>query len=407
MKHYVFIKRFLERSDSKLSDCKSLMAVEDEGISPFFSRDITSFICRALRGNAWRIALFMLVLAAGEAQGEGLFNLPDKPSAPRFAITEPIWPSRTGEAVICLWEDDKIACLSFFINEGSPGLMKQWLAIADDYKVRFTWPISTSLVGARGECDWGLLQEVKSFGHGVESQAVSSWNVTDANWKDLEWEYSESLKMIEANMPGNRVHYLMYRGWKTHPNDPKLAAKYYLAAAGPGKDFNKANELDYLNLLDTSHSNLGDKPEAKAMDLNRILAKGELYRGWAIIVCGGKPNEGTLKVMEWYKNNEQQLWAGLFGDVARYGQERDTATLKTVKTDGSRISLMLTDKMDPAFYDYPLTIKIRLDPSWTGAQAMQNGKLVPCRILAHEGINYALVKAAPNQGEIVLGPTAK
>ncbi|HOS99734.1 MAG TPA: M48 family metalloprotease, partial [Acidobacteriota bacterium] len=78
--------------------------------------------------------------------------------------------------------------------------------------------------------------------------------------------------------------------------------------------------------------------------------------------------------------------------VQLYARERDTATVKTVSADASAVVLALTDTLDDALFDQPLTVKVRLDPAWTTCQAVQQDKALPCTVIEHEGARFALVE---------------
>ena len=60
--------------------------------------------------------------------------------------------------------------------------------------------------------------------------------------------------------------------------------------------------------------------------------------------------------------------------------------------------------MDDRFYDYPLTIKIRLPDGWAKAKAVQNGQEVEVKVVEKDGARFALVQAVPDRGQVVLSP---
>ena len=98
----------------------------------------------------------------------------------------------------------------------------------------------------------------------------------------------------------------------------------------------------------------------------------------------------------------EDLWIGFMDDIALYGEERDTVTLKNTSADDSKIVLNLISQMDPAIFNYPLTIKVRLSDSWKGVSAAQSGKPIDVKIITRENARYALVKGRPDCGEITL-----
>jgi hypothetical protein len=84
-----------------------------------------------------------------------------------------------------------------------------------------------------------------------------------------------------------------------------------------------------------------------------------------------------------------------------------TATLQTTAVDDTKIVLNLTSQMEPTIYDYPLTVKIRLSDSWKDVTATQAGKPVAATMIRHDNAKYALVKALPDGGEIVVQRATK
>ena len=95
-------------------------------------------------------------------------------------------------------------------------------------------------------------------------------------------------------------------------------------------------------------------------------------------------------------------WIDSFTAVAKYGQERDSATLKTVASTSERIELSLVDRMRDDIFDQPLMLKVRLPDAWTAVTARQGDAAVAAQLVQHEGKPYALVRAVPDRGVVVL-----
>ena len=140
-----------------------------------------------------------------------------------------------------------------------------------------------------------------------------------------------------------------------------------------------------------------------------------LRRGWCAVlhhfIHHGRTKEEVAKSvadaeakLDNLAKYKDRIWIGTFPAVAKYGQERDTATLKTVSSDAKRIALSLADRMDDTLFDEPLTLKVRLPDAWKSVRAAQGGKAVRAVLVPHEGHPYALVDAVPDRGEIVLEP---
>ena len=90
---------------------------------------------------------------------------------------------------------------------------------------------------------------------------------------------------------------------------------------------------------------------------------------------------------------KDRLWIARFDDAMKYGQERDTATVKS-ELKGDAIVVSVTDSMDDTLFDYPLTVKVRLPDDW---KSVTGG-----RFITHDGKPYALVDVIPDRKPVVL-----
>ena len=138
-----------------------------------------------------------------------------------------------------------------------------------------------------------------------------------------------------------------------------------------------------------------------------------LKRGWNIVlyhfVHAGRTDEdreknaaGAEKEVRYIASlKDERLWVCRFDDAAKYGQERDSATL-TSALKGDKVEFTLTDRMKDDIFDYPLTVKVRLPDGWKSAKATQGGKPVAVRFVSHDGAPYALVEAVPDKGSVTV-----
>ena len=360
----------------------------------------------AIRGISICAALFLVLLDPLHA--DGLRNLNEEKPAPRFEVTDPVWPEKPGEAVVCLWEDDKLAAISVGVDDNNAGDVEWWLKEAGERGIPVTWFLVSGLIGTRasgGSAD--LWRSVCAAGHDVQSHSVTHLADVGPEWKGIDWEYSESVRQIEECVPGKSVRLLAYPGGPNMGrNDRAIAAKHFLAARGTVGTPNPANATDYLNVNAMSRCHAGENPEMPWCDLNNVLDRsrenGRFYRGWAFPFFHTVKSETAIPILDFYVNNKDRIWAALFLDVARYGQERDTAELTTAEAGADRIALGLTDRMDDRYYDYPLTLKVRLPEGWTAIQGEQGGRPLTTKTVRHDGAVYGLVQAIPDQGTIIL-----
>lgn len=390
------------------------------------------------------------------------FNLSEKPVKPRFQVTDKVWPKNVGEADLCLWHDDKLAALSFGVDDNQPGDIPWWKEQSTLYDFKVTWFLITGRIGySRSVGMWEQYRELHELGHGIESHTVTHLHMEDPGWgtpewsyakaatakvaskaapkpeaptaeetpatgtdttattaaftpefltKALEWEYVEAKAQIEANIPGKISGVFAYSGGANAKyHDRELIAKIYRTARGARGAQNAANATDYLATNAQSGWDFGDEGKHGVGNVRNIidptLYRSLYYRGWAVLFTHNilesmKPK--MTKTFEFCRENRDKLWIGLYADVAKYGQQRDTATLVVQSPGPDKITFLLTDEMDDSYFNFPLTVKVRVPDAWKGIDAKQADKPTSAKIIQHEGAAYALVQAIPDLGPVTL-----
>ena len=358
--------------------------------------------------------LSTLALAAsgfGQEDDRRLRILVGTPDGPRLAVTDRQWPARHGQSTLCLWKDDALAALTLTVDDNMSQDHEWWLEQGKKYGLRITWFVITGRVGTGGPWGtWEGFRKLLKAGHDVQSHTVTHLH-TEGDWKGIEWEYSESARQIEANLPGHRAVCLAYPGGKNSGlNDPGVAARYYLGCRGTTGSINAADRINYANTHSTG-LNIGTA-KFPSQDLMTALEKrpdghARLWRSWVCCHFHGVEKLKTELAGRFaavrQKAEEGALWVALFREAVQYGQERDTATLSVKEASPARIVLALSDRMEDGLFGFPLTVKTRVD-GWAAVKATQDGKPLAAKIIEHEGGRFALVQAIPDRGDVTLTP---
>jgi len=377
-----------------------------------------------------------------------LRNLPDIPKTPRFPLTDKVWPEKTGDTSICLWEDDKLAAMSLGVDDNCATDLPYWKELSKKYGgLNITWNlivdnIDGALEKGRGPMagSWATWKEMLNEGYHLASHSMTHNHdpVPADGWPGPDWEAAESQHLIDSHLPGHKTRFLALPGSGVHAFGilsvgsvpfstwrPSLV-KYYAGARGAGgQALNQANMIDYFcihatvavgTILDNKDPKYAQYQIMNLFDADPKSRFHNFYRGWANIfihfINNGKDfdkNPGTIaygKMLGFYNDHRADLWTGYFDDVGLYAEERDTATVATNSASDKSIVFTLTDKMDPAMYDYPLTVKVRLPSTWKSTEAKQGGKTLASQVIAHEGASFALVKAMPDRGQVTLTPAS-
>lgn len=335
------------------------------------------------------------------------FNLFYATDVPKFPVSSSlVWPSKVGDADICLWNDDKFAALSITIDDNIPGDHGWWLSMANTYNQKLTWMVVSDWVegdrsGVAGT--WDGFQAIVNAGHSVQSH-TKTHGVLKNSTEEYIVDYQGSQDKINQELSGQSALTLAYPDPSAVPTKPEIAQNYYIGARGTHGTPNVANAISYKQTNSTSSQIDSNFVNSIVYGTSGISWLAKKYtRGWLVTHFHTvKDRANTEQNLRYIKSLESQIWSGLFYDVIRFAQERDTATVtvKSVNTDSIRFDLK--DWMDDTIYDFPLTIKFRVDNSWNSSRANQGGSSLETWVVTHEGKKYALVKAIPDRGEIVL-----
>jgi peptidoglycan/xylan/chitin deacetylase (PgdA/CDA1 family) len=333
----------------------------------------------------------------------------------RFPLREITWPAQPGQAEICLWQDDKYAACSITIDDNCAPDHEWWLEQTAKHGFKVTWFVVTGGVGGKNagfNGTWEGFRKLREAGHEVQSHTISHGKSDHTRDEaEVQREYAVSKQAVEEGIPGHRCIALAYpygngRG--------EVAAGYYIAVRGVHGAPSKANSINYLNTgkgsLDPDQLNaiLG-RPVVKL----KWLSDPGYNRGWIQplyhLVLHGKTAEekqasraAAAADLVRLAAEKERIWIDTFVAVAKYGQERDSATLTTVKSETQAIELSLKDRMRDDLFDQPLSVKVRLPDAWTTVQARQGGKPIAATLVRHEDKPYALVAAVPDRGPITI-----
>jgi len=356
--------------------------------------------------------------AAERPARKQLRTLTSAPKEGRFEMSyDRVWPEKPGQAHVCLWPDDKYAAVSITIDDNCQPDHAWWIEQGEKYGFRFTWFAITGGIGKPTRSflgRWEDFRKLRELGHDVQSHTVSH-HKDDAERQDEEVraEYHDSQKHVEENLPGTQAVCMAYP-WGSGKDD--IAAEHYIACRGVHGVPNRANRINYMR---TGSCNI--HPETVDMLLTgehasvAWLSRPVHRRAWLApvyhYVRAGRTKEEkdatqarVAEQLAHLASKKDDIWVGVFREVACYGMERDTARLEVTRNATDEIRFSLSDDMDDTLFAFPLTIKVRLPNEWRGVAATQGGAAAETRIVEHEKTRFALVKAIPDRGEVHLVP---
>lgn len=331
----------------------------------------------------------------------------------------PKWPETYGEGHVTLWYDGKFAAYSVTIDDNNYNDVPYWLSLSEEYGWKFTWFVivhpyvwdiyndapgsNTGYFGTLAE--WKTLHDL---GHDIQLHGSCS-EMNDLTAADYQDHVQRSINVLETNVGTEILTYAYPCGATSNGEHDyrSVISNYMIGARGTSGGVTPIHLLDYLNTKSLGGNSLVDgEPSSRFSRYNTVRNFDySQYRGWCVTLyhgMNGGPSAALEELLDWVKAHEDEFWVAPFTDVAKYSQERESSTLDFLSVEPDQIEFTIVDNMDDAIFDHPVTVKIRLDNSWSTVQASQGGQSIDAKIVEHEGNNYALVYPVPDQGVVVV-----
>ena len=381
-----------------------------------------STLNRSLSG----IVLIFFLCGQLSAESDQLFYLPLPEDGTRydsyddFSGPEPDgrrWPAEYGEGHVTLWQGGKFAAFSVTIDDNNQPDFAGWLERSDRYGWKFTWFIIVHpyvwnvYEDSEGgnQSYFGTWPEIKALHDaGQDVQMHGTLGMNELSTADYEDQVIRSIEIMEREV-GNEVLTYAYPGGATGNGADRdylgVARRHFIAARGTQGSIAPVHLVDYHQIPKSGALIGADGTETRSFDRydDKRNFRYSQYRGWAMILYHRVQDWDELdRQLEYLKSLEDTFWIDNFTNVAKYMQQRDSASLDITGVSPTQIRFNLTDRMDDSIFDRPLTVKIRVDESWTGANASQAGASLTTSIVEHEGNAYLMVDAIPDRGEVVV-----
>ena len=321
-------------------------------------------------------------ITLGEVKGKDVTQYKSYPTGAYGAANIATWYGNAG-TVFTLTADDNLM-----------GDFAQWLAWFEAYGIPTTLCAPT---GYAYECT-DLWREMVAKGMDVQShsrfhRAAGDYNSgktsSAQDWMDY---YGGSQDIASAGIRSLIIAYPC--GYNT----PELSKLLHIGGRGTGGYVN-GFDLDYNWLA--SFSGLNENQFAQLLDMAESGNGAWVSTHYHQIGSSKDSLESMLARLVPYMQ-AGKLWSTTFAKASQYGQERDTATLTMGATGRDLITFTLTDRMNDLLFDQALTIKIKVDGTWSGVRAYQNGQEMPARVVTDGGETYLFVDAIPDRGEVTV-----
>jgi hypothetical protein len=115
-------------------------------------------------------------------------------------------------------------------------------------------------------------------------------------------------------------------------------------------------------------------------------------------------NEWFTFLGEWLlnKSNSKDVWVETIANITRYIKERDDYVYSILTYDETRIKLNIFDNLDNEFYNYPLSVFIKVPQSWEFALMIQGEMIDTLNVFTNDSGKVILANLIPDGGVVSL-----
>lgn len=320
-----------------------------------------------------------------------------------------------GAAQIAMWKNDARGAFSITIDDSFEWEFEAWNYASQRNDLPVTFIVPANLAGTDGafwkqQVDAGQDVQSHSYSHSTNT-AMVTWSTAQI-WMD----YYNSVEPIFA-ATGQSVETI---GYSYGYGLAEYAGKLFISGRGTHGEPNYGGKIKYQSINSCSsgfNSNIWGWMQRIR---NTFDPTNQFYGGWTnyhfhqVNVTEYTEADGTVITNEkewldyWFSHylqplrDDRSLWADTYRNVAKYGQERDTATLTVESVSDTAITVSIHDMMDDTVFNQALTVKIMVDATWTGVTATQNGEACFAEIVTNEQGTFVFVDVVPDAGSVTV-----
>ena len=299
---------------------------------------------------------------------------------------------------IMRWPDNKKGAVSLTFDDGCKSQLTLGLSALEERGYRGTFFLVTDSV----KC-WDGWRMAAESGHEIGSHTKTHPHLTRLPIARMKEEMMGSKTEINARIASQELNFFAYPYGELDPSVESIARDLFVASRGGGIACGlNGDSVDFSNVK-------GCSPD-DGNDIFDLTDAAERQGKWLVAIFhsveGGKDCYGSWAFPTWaaYLDHlgNKDLWVNTFGAAVKYIRERESASVSVHSRSDDQITLRLTDPLDDATYDEPLTIRSTLPPDW-GTVIVRQGSDIAMEESVLEGEERVIYyHAVPDRGLVSL-----
>lgn len=300
------------------------------------------------------------------------------------------------------WQGFRQAAISYTFDDNLPN---QYAKAVPMFNAKgFKMTLFTVTTWGSG---WSNVQAAAAFGHEIASHTVTHPRLPSLSLAEQTNQLADSRAAINASVTNQSCVTLAYP--YCVPGDPAVTETYYIAARGCSGQLVPATPPNFMNISSFVCGSLGAVKTPEQFDEHADAAAAA--NSWCVYLIHALDDDkgyspmpsATLQAsLDYLETNRNRFWVETFGNVVRYIRERNASSVAETAASADRITLQVTNNLDAAIYNYPITLRRPLPAGWPAAAVSQNHQPIKAQIVSLGAANSAMFDIVPNGGEVIL-----
>ena len=306
-----------------------------------------------------------------------------------------------------VWQNFRSAAVTHTFDDNDLNQLAVAVLMFNEFNFKLTLFAITDATSGWRSPNWPGLAEAATQGHEIASHTITHPRLNELSIEQQTTELKNSHDTINENITGQSALTLAYPYCVL--SNASLTTQYYIAARGCQGSVERSTPLDMMNISSIICGSEGSV--RTAANFNSRVDAAVNSKGWCVFLIHGIDSDGGWSPvssgeirghLEYLHANDNKFWVDTFGNVVRYIRERNAASVSEISAEENSITVQLTDGLDDAIYNYPITIRRVLPQDWPSASAAQNGESISAKIVEINSEKYVMFDAIPDGGDIVL-----
>lgn len=300
------------------------------------------------------------------------------------------------------WFKFKTSAVSYTFDDNTPKQLTVAKPLFDQYNLKATF-----FVIPNWNPDWSKLREASLNGFEIASHTVTHASLNQLSIEEQETELQKSQEIIDSYVPEAQCVTIAYPFCRVG-NIPTIR-EHYIAGRVCSGTIEPATPEDFYRI--SSIVTGAESLIKTATDFNHQVSLSKKAKGWCVCLIhaiddesGYSPTSSTELAMhlKYVDDNRTDYWVAPFGTIVKYIKERDAVSVSEISLTTDSLQLTVSDHLDDAIYNVPISIRREMPPGWQNARVFINNHVVSSSIVTFATTKFILFDVVPDQADVFL-----